>query len=333
MGKKSGRVGKATAVSTKATATATADGEIPVVGGREACPCGSGRRYKACHGREANSTVQKPEESEASRRPFLGLPGENDMVAMRELVPAATAPLKLVGEHADRKVTLTTVLPMAAPAVHRDTGEIMLALQTLATSGDADRDLADALLRALDSEPGTVVSSSVAAIEGPRLKDLLDTSADDLDVTVHDDFGFWIIEGAEVSAEASLSLEHANAAAYPTKKLTSVPSAYWTRIRDKGHLRWVMPHEEEKLMDALARLHAAKQSSLGENTRYVGAFRACGLVVPVWDLPKEMEAEEIEKPAAEFAERLAKALADESPLTGEERRARAGLVSRQVTLR
>jgi len=327
MGKKSSRTAKAGPAK-------VLDGDIPVVGAREACPCGSGRRYKACHGREAAAAAQQQAAATtASKRPFEGLPGETDIVAMRELVPAATAPLKLVGEHADRKITLATVLPMAAPAVHRDTGEIMLALQTLATSGDPDRDLADALLRALDSTPGTVVDSAAPSPDGPRLRDLLDTSAEGLDITVHDDFGFWIIDGADVSAEAQLSLEHANAAAYPTKKLESVPSAYWTRIREKGHLRWVMPHEEEKLMDALARLHAAKQSGLGDGTRYVGAFRACGLVVPVWDLPKEMEAAEIEKPAAEFAERLAEALADESPLSNDERRARAGLVSRQVTLR
>lgn len=35
---------------------------------------------------------------------------------------------------------------------------------------------------------------------------------------------------------------------------------------------------------------------------------------------------------AEFAERLATALADESPLTPDERRARGGLTNRQVTL-
>ena len=29
------------------------DDDVPVVGGREPCPCGSGRRYKACHGRAA----------------------------------------------------------------------------------------------------------------------------------------------------------------------------------------------------------------------------------------------------------------------------------------
>ena len=49
------------------------------------CPCGSGRRYKSCHG-AGDVPVS---------RPFEGLPGECDWVAMRELVPSATAPLTL----------------------------------------------------------------------------------------------------------------------------------------------------------------------------------------------------------------------------------------------
>jgi hypothetical protein len=40
----------------------------------------------------------------------------------------------------------------------------------------------------------------------------------------------------------------------------------------------------------------------------------------------------VEKPAAEFAERLATALATDAPLTADERRARGGLTNRQVTL-
>lgn len=93
-----------------------------------------------------------------------------------------------------------------------------------------------------------------------------------------------------------------------------------------------MPHPEEQLLDALARLHAAGASSLGEGTRLVGSFRAHGLMVPVWDLPSGMGAEECEKPAAAFGERLATALASDAPLTAEERRARGGLTNRQVTL-
>jgi hypothetical protein len=93
-----------------------------------------------------------------------------------------------------------------------------------------------------------------------------------------------------------------------------------------------MPHPEEQLLDALARLHAAGRSALGEGTRLVGSFRAHGLTVPVWDLPSEMGAQDVEKPAAEFAERLTEALAVQAPLTTEERRARSGLTNRQVTL-
>jgi hypothetical protein len=54
--------------------------------------------------------------------------------------------------------------------------------------------------------------------------------------------------------------------------------------------------------------------------------------VPVWDLPVEFSADDCEKPAAEFAERLAGALQESAPLSAEERRARANLVNRQVTL-
>jgi hypothetical protein len=52
----------------------------------------------------------------------------------------------------------------------------------------------------------------------------------------------------------------------------------------------------------------------------------------VWDLPSEMTAQDVEKPATEFAEHLAEALASTAPLTPEERRARGGLTNRQVTL-
>ena len=64
----------------------------------------------------------------------------------------------------------------------------------------------------------------------------------------------------------------------------------------------------------------------------MGSFRAHGLTVPVWDLPSGVGAEDIEKPAAEFAERLATALASDAPLSPDERRARGGLTNRQVTL-
>ncbi|MFI7339311.1 DUF5926 family protein [Streptomyces sp. NPDC050085] len=303
-------------------------GEIPVVGAREPCPCGSGRRYKACHGREAAHAV-----TELVQRPFEGLAGEGDWVALRELVPAATVelPLKDALPEGVPSVTLATVLPMAWPALRRDDGSVLLGLQNDTSSGDISRDLADTLLRALEAEPGSPVQSRRAPADGPRLQDVLDPKGA-FEPVVHTGFEFWVPDSENASTEVTASLERANAAAIPTVKLSGVDSAYWCETPDKNHLRWVMPHAEEKLLDALARLHAAGTSSLGEGTRLVGSFRAHGLTVPVWDLPSSVRAEDVEKPAAEFAERLAAALAADAPLTADERRARGGLTNRQVTL-
>jgi hypothetical protein len=53
----------------------------------------------------------------------------------------------------------------------------------------------------------------------------------------------------------------------------------------------------------------------------------------VWDLAPDAEAADVEAPAAAFQTALDEALARTEPLTADERRARAGVVSRQVTLR
>ncbi|WP_405536380.1 SEC-C domain-containing protein [Streptomyces sp. NBC_00075] len=313
---------------TKASRPQLSDGDIPVVGAREPCPCNSGRRYKACHGRAAAHAV-----TELVHRPFEGLPGEGDWVALRELVPAATVDLTLKSGLPEGvpSVTLATVLPMAWPALRRDDGSVLLGLQNDTSSGDISRDLADTLQRALTAAPGTPVQGRRAPADGPRLQDLLDPEGA-FEPVVHTGFEFWVPDAENATADVTASLERANDAAIPTVKLTGVDAAYWCETPDKNHLRWVMPHGEEQLLDALARLHAAGQSSLGEGTRLVGSFRAHGLTVPVWDLPTGVTAEDVEKPAAEFADRLATALAADAPLTPEERRARGGLTNRQVTL-
>lgn len=302
------------------------DADVPVVGMREPCPCGSGRRYKACHGKAASAAFVGPS------RPFAGIASECDIVALREIVPAASAPLALAGDNADRNVLLVTVLPMAWPALVRADGQILLALQTNVGSGDASRDVADALANALVAEPGEPVAVGRVTSQSPRLQDLIDPDQT-LEVTVHDTFDFWIDGAAEVNDDVRASIERASAYAHPTVKLAGVPSAYWTQIGEKEHLRWIMPQDEEPLLDALARLHATGEDSLGEGTRFVGMFRSQGLVCPVWDLPLGTGAAAIEEPAAAFSERLAAALADTAPLTDAQRRARAGLTTRQVTLR
>ena len=291
------------------------------VGPRQPCPCGSGKRYKACHGAgDSAPTV-------FVNRPFEGLPSECDVIALRELVPAATAPLRLKGS--DRTVLLASLLPMAAPAMVRDSGDIWLGLQVQHNYGDPARDLGAVLTAALDAEAG-VVGLTTPPGDGPRLQDLVEGEA--LDITVHDGFDFWMAD-VEDDGSFGAALEAANGAASPTAKLTQVPAAYWTDVGTKEHLRWVMPEPEGPLLDALSRLHAAGRDSLVEGGRLVGMFRAHGLLTPVWDLPLGTGPEALEDPAADFATALAEALADESPLTADERGARSGLANRQVTIR
>jgi hypothetical protein len=306
---------------TKARNTPAVDGEV---GPRQPCPCGSGRRYKACHGAADGAPAV------FVNRPFEGMPSECDVVALRELVPAATAPLTLADGVGDgRPVQLCSLLPMAAPAMVRDSGQIWLGMQVQHNFGDPARDLGAVLLRAFESEPG-IVGLTDPPGEGPRLQDLVTGAS--LDVTVHDGFDYWIADVEDKDSMAA-ALEQANDAATPTARLTTVEAAYWTNVGTKEHLRWVMPEPEDALLDALARLHAAGRDDLAPGSRFVGMFRAHGLLAPVWDLPVGTGPEALEEPAERFAADLAEALADDSALTTEQRSARSGLANRQVTLR
>jgi hypothetical protein len=261
-------------------------------------------------------------------RPFQGRVDETEWVALREIVPAATAPLRL--RSSDVPVTLSTVLPLHWPAMVTKDGRRFLGVQVGSRSGDASRDLAFVLDRLLDAEPGSSVVPTELPGPGPRLQDLLDDAP--LDVTLHQGFDYWV-EGAEdPSGEMAESMERANASVVPTARVEGRQSAYWCRMRERSHLRWVLPEDEAPLLDALARLSVAGGLPLGPETRFVGSFRAHGLLVPVWDLPHAMEADELVAPTAAFRARLDEALTG-GPLTDEERRARAGLLNRQLTLR
>jgi hypothetical protein len=306
-------------------AAAGTTGAAGAVAPRQPCPCGSGKRYKNCHG---GGDVMVA-------RPFDGLATECEWIALREVVPSATAALRLADPaYAGRDVALATVLPLALPAIVRGNGEILLGLQVHARSGDVSRDLAHALEQALVAEPGTMLPGGGLPGPGARLQDLLDPAAP-LVPAVHEDFGFWLTEDdpADVDVEVQASLERANAAVVPTARLAGVDAAYWCQTGTKAHLRWVLPHDEDPLLDALARLAADGTLALGDGTRYAGSFRAHGRLVPVWDLPLAAPAADWEQPAAEFAERLAAALATPGPLPDAARRARDGLRGRQLTLR
>ena len=269
-------------------------------------------------------------------RPFQGLPGECDLVAMREFVAAATAPVTVstgstAGGNDDRSVMFCSLLPGAVPAIVRPDGEVWLGLQVMQSYRDPSRDLAAVLLAALDAEPGTDLGLSEDPGEGPRMQDLM--IGDALEVTVHDGFDYWLAGVEDPDGTLASALEQANGAISPSVRLSSVPAAYWADVSTKEYLRWAMPHDEDRLLDALARLHVAGEDRLVDGARLVGMFRAHGLLAPVWDLDAGTGAAALERPAATFLAALDDALESGERLTAAERSARAGLANRQLTLR
>jgi hypothetical protein len=257
------------------------------------------------------------------------------------MVPAATAPL--TSRVGDRNVTLCTLLPMAWPALVRENGEVLLAAQTQTSSADIGRDMGDALRQALDAEPGTAIAPRPLPTDAPHIRDLIDADQP-LAVQMHSGFDFWLDDPEAADDSARAGLERANAAIGPTARLASVTGAYWMILGDRRQLRWVLPEDEAPLIDALARLHAREQTEtseqsgltgrleLDEGSRFLGSFRASGLLVPVWDLAPGTEADEIEDAAAAFRERLDGALSEDAPLTAAQRRAREALRARQLTV-
>lgn len=266
------------------------------------------------------------------RRPFEGIAAERDLVAMRQLIPAATMAASTTSEHGSVPVTIATVLPMAWPAVRRSDGSIVIGLQASVPGGDLSRAFGQAIAQALAAAPGTPIAQLDLTAGSPRLQDVLDPSGD-FSLTIHDTFDFWIDPGAERTTEVTQALQTANESIMPTVAIEGLPHAFWVDAGAKEHVRWVLDADEDAVIDAVARLHARRESGLGEGTRYVGSFRAEGMTVPVWDLPRGVGPEGVEREAPALRERFETALAETAPLTALERRARGGIVARQVTLR
>jgi hypothetical protein len=151
-------------------------------------------------------------------------------------------------------------------------------------------------------------------------------------VAVHDSFDYWLPLDPD-NEDLAEAVKSSAEALDPTAAVEGVASAYWTRMKTREYLRWSLGIEEEALLDALARLQARREAGVMEGAKYAGAFRSLGLVIPVWDLPRGTDAADLAEPAAAFLARLDTALGEKGPLDANERRARAGLVARSVTLR
>lgn len=272
----------------------------------------------------------KPKRVPFVARPFEGMAMEVGLIAMREILPAATAPVTTTSAYGSAELTLVTLLPNMTAAMRRENGDLLVAVQTVTNSGDASRDLAALIIDALELEPGEAMASAPLPEPGPRLDDVLVDA--ELDITLYDDFAYWVDEEERQREDIQQAVEQTRSQVVPSAKVEGITGAYWCRM-SREFVRWIRTEDEDAVLDALARLSAARTLSFEEGAEFKGAFRAQGLMIPVWELPAGAEADELTEPMAAFEPVFEKALAATEALTPEERRARSGIVSRQLTLR
>lgn len=266
-------------------------------------------------------------------RPFQGLPAEVELVAMREIIPCATLPQRTTEALGGVDIDVVTLLPDGHPAMVRPDGHVLIGMQTRFHSGDLSHDSGGALLAALEragaGEDGMVGFD--VRDPAPRLQDLLDPTVEP-EMEICEDFGYWFDPDAEMTPEMERALEQNRADVVPTEAVPGVPGMYWCAM-NRNFVRYVTDVDESKLFAALARLQAAGKARMGEGSRFVGAFRACGLAIPVFELAAGVGPVEVAGDASALVGALREALASTAALTDAERRARQGLVSRQVTIR
>lgn len=266
-------------------------------------------------------------------RPFEGLSAEVELVAMQDILPSATLTARTTAEHGEREVTFVTMLPSVLAALHRDDDAVLVALQTNERSGDSSRSLAAALLQALEVAPGEAVASTGLLEAGPRLQDVLQPDSFG-EIALYEDFDYWVSSTAERTAELDQALQETAGQVVPSAPIEGLRGAYWCRM-NREFVRWVREENPNRVLDGLARLQAKRENTFevaGGQARFVGAFRAAGLIVPVWELPDGTDPADLAAPLAAFGSALEEAMSLEGTLDADERRARAGLVSRQVSL-
>lgn len=286
--------------------------------------------------REAKLAARAAEREALQRdpRPFKGLAAEADLVALQEFVPSAVTQFEVHGT----PVNVVTVLPGAGAALVREEaqgGERFVALQVQHHSQNPGRDLAYALNWVLQAAPGESLQSTVADGSQPELASLIDVDVTP-EITTHQDFAWWFPEGAAVPPQVQQALRQANDAVLPSQQVgEGLPGAIWwvNPGGGKAHIRWVRTEDsEEQMLAALARIAARGELNLGEGTKFAGAFRTHGLVVPVFDLDPSVAADAYEDALKALDERITAEYGNDAQLSAEERKQLDNIKSRQVTI-
>lgn len=269
-------------------------------------------------------------------RPFEAMAAEVELVAMRELVPAATLTAQTTAEYGQRDFLFVTILPAAAQAMVRRDGTVLVALQTRSHSGDAGHDLGVALKAGLEraeqveagrAEPGAVAVDVRSA--GPRINEMVASTGK---LEVAEDLSFWIDPAEADSPHIREAIEQSAKELIKTVAIPGVRGTFWHEM-SHNFVRWIRAEDESALLTALARLQLRGELTLGHDSRVIGAFRTCGLLVPVFEFPEDVDPTCLTEPVQQLEQKLVHDLADTSPVDDDVRRVRAGLVSRQVSLR
>ena len=296
---------------------------------REDLPEGMTRREAKLAARAAER-----EKLQKDPRPFGGLAAEADLVALQEFVPSAVVTFDVKGT----PVNIATVLPGAGAALVREEaqgGERFVALQVTSHSQNPGRDLAYALNWVVDAKPGETLQSTVADGSQPELTSLIDADATP-EITTYQDFSWWFPEGAAVPPQIQQALQQANDAVLPSEKVgADLPGAIWwvNPGGGKAHIRWVRTEDNEaQMLTALARIAARGELNLGDGTKFAGAFRTHGLVVPVFDLDPSVDAGSYEEALAALNKQIETEYSNDAALTADERKQLDNIKSRQVTI-
>ena len=207
---------------------------------------------------------------------------------------------------------LATVLPMAWPAMTRPDGRVFIGLaaaRELRRRLPRPRRRAD--LNALQTPPGQTVGGARAARPGPAAagRHRERRPARGRPCTRASTSGSTPTRPTTRTSRRRWSARTRRSSR--PQRLAAAPAAYWCRVPDKSHVRWVLPDDEDPALDALARLAAGGEIRLGDDTRFAGMFRAHGLLVPVWDPAHGTEASAGRELFAAVVQRYAEALSDE----------------------
>ena len=294
---------------------------------REPCPCGSGKRYKACHGTgvrrgpaPGDPAVRGPRGRDRVGGAARGRAGRDGAAAAaggrrprgdrcRPLLPLAWPALVRARRHGAARAAGAVALGRRQPRPRRG-----------ARAGARGRRRARRSCR-----PGCPVR-----VRGCRTCSPTTRSRS----RVHDGFDYWVEGAADPDGEVAASMERANASVIPTARLASVPSAYWCRMGDKTHLRLGAARGRGPAARRAGPAGRRRRAGLGPDSRYVGLVPRPRPARPgVGPAAATGRPSALEEPAAALRARLDEALRPHRPLTAEERRARAGLLSRQLTLR